>query len=122
MVDKKAVINESKCIKCGLCIGKCPFGAFPKQKGGACLVYVGGTWGKTARIGTPLPTLYDEGEVPSVIEKIYLWYREHGYVKERLGSTVDRVGVEALVKAIESDDLLCRKEEILSAPLLERPV
>ena len=81
---------------------------------------MGGTWGKSARIGTPLPTLYSEEQVPSVIEKVYLWYRENGYVKERLGSAVDRVGVENLIASLATDDLLVRKEEILAAPLKER--
>ena len=118
--NKKASIDTNKCIKCGLCVGKCPFGAFPGEKSGKCLIYVGGTWGKSARIGTPLPTLYSEEQVPSVIEKVYLWYRENGYVKERLGSAVDRVGVENLIASLATDDLLVRKEEILAAPLKER--
>ena len=50
-----------------------------------------------------------------------LWYKENGYVKERLGAAIDRIGVEALEEAIKGNDLLDRKEEILSAPICERP-
>jgi dissimilatory sulfite reductase (desulfoviridin) alpha/beta subunit len=59
--------------------------------------------------------------VGDAVEKILLWYRENGYEKERLGALVDRVGVDALLSAIEGDGLLSRREEILSAPIRPRP-
>ena len=91
-----------------------------KEGRSVCRVYVGGTWGKTQRVGTLLDTVYTEKEVPDVIEKIMLWYKENGILKERLGKTVDRLGKEALEAALATDDLLLRKEEILAKPLLEK--
>lgn len=120
VIDGKAVIDESKCTKCGVCIGKCPFGAAPKEAKSVCRVFVGGTWGKTQRMGTLLSATFTPDEVPAVIEKVMLWYKENGYVKERLGATVDRLGTEALEAALATNDLLERKEEILAKPLLER--
>ncbi len=116
----KAVIDESKCAKCGVCVGKCPFGAVPKTADPACRIFVGGTWGKTQRMGTLLSSVYTCDEIPAVIEKVMLWYKENGYVKERLGATVDRLGADALETALATNDLLDRKEEILSKFLLER--
>lgn len=84
-----------------------------------CRIYVGGTWGKTQRVGTLLDTLCTEEEVPDVVEKVMLWYKENGFVKERLGKTLDRLGKESLEAALATDDLLRRKEEILAKPLLE---
>ncbi len=85
-----------------------------------CRVYVGGTWGRTMqRMGTPLRTLYRAEEIPDVIEKVMLFYRENGKKKERLGALIDRVGIEALETAIAKDDLILRRDAILSAPLLE---
>lgn len=49
-----------------------------------------------------------------------LWYRENGYVKERLGAAIDRLGVSTLEAALATNDLLDRKEEILAKPLLQR--
>ena len=121
VVDGKAVIDEAKCLSCGVCIGKCPFGAVPKEAKGMCCVYVGGTWGKSTRMGTPLSRLFTEDEVPDIVEKVLLWYRENGYVKERLGLAIDRVGVEKFEEAILSNDLIERREAILAAPLKERP-
>ena len=121
VTDGKAVVDQSKCTKCGVCVGKCPFGAVPKTAESACRVFVGGTWGKTQRMGTRLSAVYTPDEIPTVIEKVMLWYKENGYAKERLGATVDRLGIEALESALATNDLLDRKEEILAKPLLERP-
>ena len=121
VTDGKAVVDQSKCTKCGVCVGKCPFGAVPKTAESACRVFVGGTWGKTQRMGTRLSAVYTPEEIPTVIEKVMLWYKENGYAKERLGATVDRLGTEALEAALATNDLLDRKEEILAKPLLERP-
>lgn len=116
----KAVIDADKCTKCGVCVGKCPFGAAPKEAESACRIFVGGTWGKTQRMGTLLSELYACDEIPCVIEKVMLWYKENGYAKERLGATIDRLGKDALEAALQSNDLIDRKDEILAKPLLER--
>ena len=120
VVNGKAVIDTSKCTSCGVCVGKCPFGAVPKEAASVCRIFVGGTWGKTQRMGTLLNSVYSADEVPTVIEKVMLWYKENGYVKERLGATVDRIGTDALEAAIATDDLITRKDDILAKPLLER--
>ena len=120
VVNGKAVIDTSKCTSCGVCVGKCPFGAVPKEAASVCRIFVGGTWGKTQRMGTLLNSVYSADEVPSVIEKVMLWYKENGYVKERLGATVDRIGTDAFEAAIATDDLITRKDDILAKPLLER--
>ena len=120
MVDGKAVIDGATCTHCGVCVGKCPFGAVPKEAESACRIFVGGTWGKTQRIGTRLEAVYAVEDVPTVIEKVMLWYKENGYAKERLGACIDRLGVETLEAALSTDDLLDRKQEILAKALLER--
>ena len=120
VVNGKAVIDTSKCTSCGVCVGKCPFGAVPKEAASVCRIFVGGTWGKAQRMGTLLNNVYSADEVPTVIEKVMLWYKENGYVKERLGATVDRIGTDALEAAIATDDLITRKDDILAKPLLER--
>jgi dissimilatory sulfite reductase (desulfoviridin) alpha/beta subunit len=118
--DGKVRLDESKCKSCGVCVGKCPFGAFPEEAESLCRVFVGGTWGKTQRMGTLLSSLYTVDEVPAVIEKVLLWYKENGYAKERLGAAIDRIGIDALETAIATDDLLARRTEILAAPINER--
>ena len=107
------------CNKCGRCVGKCPFGAVPKEAESACRIYVGGTWGKTQRMGTRLAGVYSADEIPAIIEKVILWYKENGRAKERLGAAIDRIGVDHLENALASDDLLARKDAILAAAIQE---
>ena len=120
VIDGKAVTDESKCTKCGVCVGKCPFGAVPTEAESVCRIFVGGTWGKKQRMGTLLKGVYSFDEIPAVIEKVMLWYKENGYAKERLGAAVDRLGTNVLEEALSTSDLLDRREEILAKPLLER--
>ena len=117
--DGRAVIDADVCTKCGVCVGKCPFGAVPKEAEPVCRVFVGGTWGKKQRMGTRLQRVYRIDEVSDVIERVMLWYKENGYAKERLGAAIDRCGIDALERALAGDDLIQRKEEILAASLLE---
>ena len=112
----KAEIGET-CLSCGVCFGKCPFGAFAKEGEAVYRIYVGGTWGKKTRMGTPLSRFFTEEEIFPVLEKTMLWYKENAYEKERLGAAIDRIGVEALEAELESDDLLLRKDEIIAAPM-----
>ena len=120
IIGEKATVDENKCTKCGVCLGKCPFGAVPKEATAACRIFVGGTWGKTQRMGTPLSKTYGIEEIPDIIESVILWYKENGFIKERLGAAIDRLGIEALENAINSRELIARKDEILEKPLLER--
>lgn len=120
VVDGKAVTDATKCTKCGVCVGKCPFGAVPKEADSACRIYVGGTWGKKQRMGTLLSGTYTADEVPEIIEKVMLWFKENAYAKERLGAAIDRLGTDTLEAALATNDLLDRKTEILAAPMLER--
>ena len=120
VVNGKAVIDTDKCTNCGVCVGKCPFGAVPKEAESVCRIFVGGTWGKTQRMGTLLNAVYSTDEIPSVIEKVMLWYKENGFVKERLGAAIDRLGANEFEVAIKGNDLIDRRDEILAKPLLER--
>ena len=113
----KLVIDKALCSSCGRCTGKCPFGAVAKESPALYRVFVGGTWGKTTRMGTVLSRFVSEDEVLPLLEKAMLWFRKHGYVKERFAKTIDRVGIASLEAALFSDDILNEKEAILAAEL-----
>lgn len=120
MCGEKAVVDADRCKKCGVCVGKCPFGAFPKEAESVCRIYVGGTWGKTQRMGSLLSGVYTVDEIGDTLEKVMLWYKENGYAKERLGAAIDRLGLDTLERDIKGNGLIERREEILSAPVKER--
>ena len=110
----KLSIDPELCKSCGVCVGKCPFGAIEPEAETVYRIYVGGTWGKTTRMGTPLSRTVSAEEIMPMLEKTILWYRENALPKERLGKAIDRVGIERVEAELFSDELLKRKEEILA--------
>jgi len=119
--EGRAVLNSTRCIQCGVCVGKCPFHAFSADSETVYKIFVGGTWGKTTRMGTPLSRYVRMEEIFPILEKTLLWYKENGYEKERLGAAIDRIGTDKLEEALFGDDLLLRKDEILAAEIKKRP-
>ncbi len=83
-------------------------------------IYVGGTWGKETRMGTPLSKLVDYEDIFPLVEKTMLWFKENAYQKERLGKAVDRVGASKLEEALFGDDILNRKDDILAREILTK--
>ena len=114
VVDGKLVIDDKKCLTCGVCTGKCPFGAISGENETLYRIYIGGTWGKSTRMGTPLSRLVTREEVLPILEKTMLWFKENGEPKERLGKALDRIGFERAEAEILSDEILSRKDEILA--------
>ena len=119
--DGKLVIDPAACTSCGVCVGKCPFGAVKADSPVQFKIFIGGTWGKKTRMGTPLPALVAEQEVLPLLEKTILWFRRNAYEKERLGAAVDRLGVGKLLADLAGETLLGQKDEILAAPIQTRP-
>lgn len=114
MVDGVMHIDDAICKTCGVCTGRCPFKAVKHHDHVVYQIYVGGTWGKRTRMGTPLSRVVEAEEIFPMLEKVMLWFKENAYKKERLGMAIDRVGFDSMEKALFSDDLLNRKEEILA--------
>ena len=112
--DGKLVIDEEKCLTCGVCTGKCPFGAVKGESETLYRIYIGGTWGKSTRMGTPLSRLVKRDEVLPILEKTMLWFKENGEPKERLGKTIDRIGIKKAESEIMGDSILSRKGDILA--------
>lgn len=120
VADGTLVIDSNQCKTCGVCVGKCPFQAIAPDASTVYEVYLGGTWGKSTRAGTALSRTFTAEDLPDMVDKVLLWFRENAYIKERLGQAIDRTGVD-LNAVLSGNDLILRKEEILSAPLKSRP-
>ena len=119
VVDGKLAIGES-CLQCGVCTGKCPFKAVRHESETRYRIYVGGTWGKQTRMGSPLSRLVAFEEIEPLLEKTMLWFKENAFEKERLGKAIDRIGFDRFEAVLLSDDLLARKAEILAQPVKTR--
>lgn len=110
----KVIIDKSVCNSCGRCIGKCPFKANADFVIGY-KVYIGGRWGKKVAFGKEISTVFtSEEEALKAIEKAILLFKEQGKAGERFADTVNRIGFEKAEKAIISDDILSRKENIIN--------
>ena len=114
VIDGKLNIDKSLCLTCGVCTGKCPFGAVAGESETLYRIYIGGTWGKHTRMGSPLSRLVREDEIMPILEKTLLWFKENGLPKERLGKAIDRIGFDKVEAEIMGDGLLERKAEILA--------
>ena len=139
-MDGKLHIDDTVCKTCGVTVKKGETSGYVEITGLTAVpeagdlfeavshdtktmyqIYVGGTWGKRTRMGTPLSRLVSEEEILPLLEKTMLWFKENAYAKERLGMAIDRIGEDKLEAALFDDDLLRRKEEILSREVLQRP-
>ncbi|MDP3973203.1 MAG: 4Fe-4S binding protein [Candidatus Daviesbacteria bacterium] len=91
---KKILYDQTKCIYCGDCIRVCPTESWKARKVG-WLVRVGGKHGRHPREANEVFYFLPDEEVFLTIEKTLEWYREKGKRGERVGTTLDRVGIES---------------------------
>lgn len=114
MTDGKLAINTDECLRCGRCVGKCPFHTNDEGISGH-RVCIGGRWGKKNAYGKDLGVIFtDKEEVLDTIEKVILFFRSEGIAGERLADTVNRVGFEKAREMILGNELLEKKAEILA--------
>ncbi|MEG0428384.1 MAG: 4Fe-4S binding protein [Hydrogenoanaerobacterium sp.] len=116
----KIHINSTLCTQCGRCVTACPFKLIPNGENGM-KIYIGGRWGKNIRRGTLLEGFFTtKDEVYEMLTKTLLFFRDQGIKGKRLGETLDRIGIPVAAALLYGDELLKRKDEILSAPLKEK--
>jgi dissimilatory sulfite reductase (desulfoviridin) alpha/beta subunit len=100
IIDKKAIINYDKCISCGQCIKACPFKAMKLEKEGIA-VFVGGKFGRELRKGDRIDRLYKPDELEELTERVINYYKNNAAKGERLGNTIDRLGIDDIKKALD---------------------
>jgi anaerobic sulfite reductase subunit C len=88
-----------KCISCGDCVKACAFDAMLAKRSGHA-VYVGGKHGKHPHVAYPVAAFVPDEQVADVIQASMDWYREHGAPRERIGFTIDRVGIDSYRRAL----------------------
>ncbi|EHJ00668.1 nitrite and sulphite reductase 4Fe-4S region [Clostridium sp. DL-VIII] len=100
VIEKKAKINYDKCVSCGQCIKACPFKAMELEKEGIA-VFIGGKGGRQLRIGERAQKLFNIDELVQLTEKVINYSKENSQKGERLGSTIDRLGLDHLRKSLD---------------------
>jgi dissimilatory sulfite reductase (desulfoviridin) alpha/beta subunit len=106
--DELPVRDLDNCISCGDCVKVCAFDAMvPARIGHA--VYVGGKHGKHPHVAYPVAQFVPDELVLDVMQVTIAWYREHGKKGERIGDTIDRVGIDSyrrVLRNVVGDELL----------------
>ena len=113
MIEGLPVRDLDKCLNCGDCIKACPFDAMVSGRAGVA-VFVGGKRGKHPHVAYPVAELVPEDKVSEVIQAVIAWYQQNGKKGERLGFTIDRVGLDSLRAALKHvvGDLLLQQDDI----------
>ena len=95
MEGDKPVRDWDKCISCGDCVKVCPFEAMVAARIGHA-AYAGGKHGKHPHAAYPLAQFLPDEKVFAVMEKTMEWYNANAPRGERIGETIDRVGMASL--------------------------
>ena len=82
------------CISCGDCINICPSNALIAENIGHA-VYVGGKHGRNPHVAYPIAEFLPDNKVFDVIDGTLAWYKSNGKPRERIGSVIDRVGIDS---------------------------
>ena len=82
------MLDESKCVQCGVCVQSCHFDLI-KAENRHYLITVGGRRGRHPKIGRNLLTVESEDQVLFVIEKIVDWVYRRAWSGRLLSEQLD---------------------------------
>lgn len=93
------VRDERICTYCGDCIKSCPTDAWKIKRTGLA-AYAGGRWGRHPELGKKLADFVDPDRAMEMIAGILKFYKEVGRRGERLGVTINRIGLDELKRRV----------------------
>jgi len=91
------IFDVSKCLYCADCIRACPTEAWKPRRHGF-LVRIGGKHGRHPLEGVEICRFLPEELVSDAIELTVKWYQENGKSFERIGHTLQRLGMDDYLK------------------------
>lgn len=99
MAGDLPVRDKTKCNYCGDCIKVCPVNAMNAERKG-WLVRVGGKHGKHPYFAYEVAEFAADGECRALIEKTIAWYQKNASGRERIGRTIERVGMKSYLDEV----------------------
>jgi anaerobic sulfite reductase subunit C len=94
-----SVLDEDKCILCGVCIQSCPFDLL-KSEHLHYLITVGGRRGRHPQLGRELAEVETEEEVVEIVERIVYWVYRRAWSGRLLSDQLDDLQFETFKKEI----------------------
>ncbi|MCU0600365.1 MAG: 4Fe-4S dicluster domain-containing protein [Desulfobacterales bacterium] len=88
MMDGPA-IKAKACVRCGLCIAKCPTGTIAAKSEGYRIL-LGGKLGRHPRLASELPGIYGEDQVLAIIRRCIDFYKQKNRKGERFGEILEK--------------------------------
>jgi anaerobic sulfite reductase subunit C len=100
--DGASVLDESKCVQCGICVHSCPYGLL-KSEYEHYQITIGGRRGMEPRPGRELVTVETEEEVVEVVDRIIYWVYRNAWSDRLLGDQLDEIGFEKFKEGIQKE-------------------
>ena len=98
--DGKISVDERKCNYCGRCMKSCPTDAWDSERG--FIVSFGGLFGNQIAKGEPvIPFITDHDSLLRICDAAIQFFDDNALSSERFKFTIDRVGREKFVGAIQ---------------------
>jgi anaerobic sulfite reductase subunit C len=99
IINGISVVQNEKCIKCGVCIHSCPY-TLLKEQNKHYLITVGGRRGRHPRLGRELVEVKSEDAVIEVIERIVYWIYRRAWSGRLLSDQLDELQFEKFKEEI----------------------
>jgi dissimilatory sulfite reductase (desulfoviridin) alpha/beta subunit len=117
------IFDVSKCLYCADCIRACPTEAWKPRKHGF-LVRIGGKHGRHPLEGVEICRFLPEDRVSEAIELTVKWYKANGRSFERIGHTLQRLGMDdylAHMAPVFGDYAVTPPHPPTDRPLINKP-
>ncbi|BBL67674.1 4Fe-4S binding protein [Methanoculleus chikugoensis] len=97
-----SVLDESKCVQCGICIHSCPYHLL-KSEYAHYQIMVGGRRGASPTTGKELVTVETEEEVVEVVDRIVYWVYRTAWSGRLLADQMDEIGYDRFAEGIRRE-------------------
>lgn len=94
-----SVLNDDKCVQCGVCIRSCPYELL-KERHRHFLITVGGRRGRHPMLGRELAQVESEEAVIDIIERIVYWIYRRAWSGRLLSDQLDDLHFESFKNEI----------------------